>query len=275
MSEVDPFLNQVRQGADYLRGLRTPLRRGVAVAGGVVLAIGSLSACGDSPDARAEGTQVGAGVAIESESPDNTGASLGAGETTSAAATESPNSTPAPAETPRTEATFGATGDPVGSGAEVFSEGVWGRYDELIKEQKLVIGVGCSGATITRVTIDDFSELDTSREAEIQVVCGAGGKPVAGLVYGASDITPQNDILFMYNDQDQGRPVVGEFGLSGPEISYVREVDEFKIREFEVSASGSCTAVILNPESYTRESVSYVEIKNPDSNNTDIICGKI
>lgn len=222
MPEIDPFLDQVRQGTDYLRGLvRVPLRRGMAVAGGFALLAGSLSACGDSPDARAEGTQVGAGVAIESESPDNTGASLGAGETTSAAATESPNSTPAPAETPLAETQVAPS--PTSTAEATISaepttenqEESGGLYD-LIEDSTVLVEVTCLDSKINTVKLDSYAGAASVEgfSANLWLECGGSGVAVARLVLDVDDISPTGGALFGISDPTLVGGVVAEDGFT-------------------------------------------------------------
>ena len=282
MPEVDPFLDQVRQRADYLRGLRTPLRRGVAVVGGVVLAIGSLSACGDSPDAQPEGTQVGAGVAIESETPDNADISPEAGDATSAAATESPDSTPAPAETPlietqgspsptsTTEATALTEQDVIDENKRIY-------YDSYITNATIAVSAYCSDSVAERVILKDYTQVGGgSNSSELQVYCRDGGVAGAGLIRNAAEISADDDIIFIVTDRSQDKNVVLDssfrLGADTGDSSLVNYV----VEGFGVNPETSmCAVLVLNPEAYNGD-ISYAQLTRFGENfesKVDVSCG--
>lgn len=254
MSEIDPFLDRVGQGADYLRGfMRTPLRRGMAVAGGFALLVGSLSACGGSPDAQPEGTQVGAGVAIESETPDNADISPEAGDATSAAATESPDPTPAPTESPLLEVEAAPSSTPPASlapetpdiiGYEI-DEGKMVLYADTIDYSSFAYSIFCSGTDVVRVvSVEDSRSEQSTGVGELQVVCD-GGEARAQLVDGVEDIVGA-DLLVSFTDESQGAQVLDEANFIPGDDTKIPHLKYYEINGYNFNTQTSyCTAYEL------------------------------
>ena len=241
MSEVDPFLNQVRQGADYLRGLRTPLRRGMAVAGGFALLAGSLSACGDSPHARAEGAQTETGVSAEASGPAGTGSP------------ESSDQALAPTESPSADA--GATLDPsTSTEATPFSEIATtsqensSSLDKKIKQATVGFVISCSDGGEPDVNIKNYQTPDLGKfPMAISVTCGTPESAKARIITGEEQILPEDDQLLLLFDGTQGASGVSESNLSEHARSSDGTTVAFWVDGFSVnSQASSCLAVGLS-----------------------------
>lgn len=269
MPEIDPSLG----GVDYLRGLvRVPLRRGMAAAGGgIMLFVGSLSACGDSPDARAEGTQTG--VTIESGTPDNADISPEAGDTTSVAATESSNSTPAlteaplaetqvaPSPTSTAEATISA--EPTTENQE--KSAVFGA---LVGSATVAVVANCFGGDMERLYMTSHNSSSGGEfPASLQVSCDTASTVDARIIHDASQIEDTDNVLFIVSDLGLGSGIVPGSGfrpklVNGDTTPNTRdyEVDVFNINP----QSTECYAIGLTEEVHTDTRIISISL---DTNN--------
>lgn len=252
MSEIDPFLDRVGQGADYLRGfMRTPLRRGMAVAGGFVLLAGSLSACGGSPDARAEGTQ--AGVTIESETPDNADISPEAGDATgfSTSAT-APDVDPAPTASEL----MGETLEPAPSPVEVVPQGPTtspGSGSEIPNRQYLELAinnstgsfvVSCVGSEFVRANSQERSRSEVdARPGDFEVLCGDGGDAEMRLVRDVDEVVGSN-ILIILTDSSQAPNALNPEDI-GPDKTDIPNTAYHEIANYRFGLLSSCMAFEL------------------------------
>ena len=268
MPEIDPSLG----GVDYLRGLvRVPLRRGMAAAGGVMLFVGSLSACGDSPDARAEGTQTG--VTIESETPDNGETSLETCETASAAATKAPSSTPEPAETPLietpgppsptspTEAAASAT--PTAESQEGS-----GGFGALVGSATVAVVANCFDGDMERLYMTSFNSPSGGEfPASLQVSCDTASTVDARIIHDASQIEDTDNVLFIVSDLGLGSGIVPGSGF-GPKLvngDTTPNTRDYAVDVFNINPqSTECYAIGLTEEVHTDTRIISISL---DTNN--------
>lgn len=245
MSEIDPFLDRVGQGADYLRGfMRTPLRRGMAVAGGFALLAGSLSACGGSPD-----------------------------ETTSAAATESSNSTPAlteaplaetqvaPSPTSTAEATISA--EPTTENQE--KSAVFGA---LVGSATVAVVANCFGGDMERLYMTSFNSPSGSEfPASLQVSCDTASTVDARIIHDASQIEHTDQVLFIVSDLELGSGIVPGSGF-GPKLvngDTTPNTRDYAVDVFNINPqSTECYAIGLTEEVHTDTRIISMSL---DTNN--------